>query len=47
VENKAIDFVIDGGKLKIMVDPNKDGQKLMVLELDLAEVPDEVIAAIK
>lgn len=46
-ENKAIDFVIDGGKLIIKADPNKDGQPVVTVIVDLAEVPDEIISAIK
>ena len=45
--NKAVKFEITDGKLIILVDPNKDGEVLMKLEVDLTEVPDEVISAFK
>ena len=46
-EKKAIDFKIEDAKLIIKVDPNKDGQAVVELNVDLAEVADEIIDAIK
>lgn len=46
-EKKAVVFKIDGGFFYISVDPNKDGQNVLELKVDLAEVPDEVISALK
>lgn len=47
MENKAFDFKVEGGKLLITIDPNKDGQPVMTLSVDIAEIPDEVISALK
>ena len=44
-ENQAVSFKIDDGKLNLTVDPNKDGQPLVTLSIDLKEVPDEVVDA--
>lgn len=46
-EHKAIDFKIEDGKLKIAVDPNQDGEPVLKVEVDLAELPDEVISAFR
>lgn len=46
-EKKSVVLKIDGGKLIIVVDPNKDGDALLVVSVDLAEVPDEVIEVFK
>ena len=46
-EAKKVDFKIEDNKLKISVDPNQDGEPVMSLVVDIAEVADEVIAAIK
>jgi len=46
-ENKAFDMKIEDGELRIVVDPNKDGTPVIKLQVDLAEVPDEVISALK
>lgn len=43
----AIEFKVEGGFLIVNVDPNKDGQNVIELKVDLAEVPDEVLSAIK
>ena len=40
-------FEFEDGKLFIMIDPNKDGQYLLKLEVDMTEIPDEVISAFK
>jgi hypothetical protein len=45
-EKKALDFKIDGGKFILSFDPNKDGQPVLSLSVDLVEVPDEVISLI-
>ena len=44
---KAVDFKFEGSKLLISVDPNKDGEAVLKLELDLSEVADEVLDALK
>jgi hypothetical protein len=44
MENKAVDFTFDGSKLMIVVDPNKDGEPVLRLEIELAEIPDEVMS---
>lgn len=41
--SKKLEMKVDGSKFLIMVDPNEDGDALIKLELDLAEVPDEVL----
>jgi hypothetical protein len=46
-EFKMIEFVIEDGKLIIGVDPNKDGQKVLEVTVDLAEVPDEILSVIQ
>ena len=47
VEKKMLDFKIEDGKLHLSVDPNKDGQPVVTLVVDMAEVPDEVLSAFK
>jgi hypothetical protein len=47
MEKKALEFKIDGGKLVISLDTNKDGEPVCTFAVDLAEVPDEVLAVIK
>jgi len=44
--DKAFDFKIEGGFLIITADPNKDGQNVLELKIDLTEVPDEVMSAL-
>lgn len=44
---KKIEFRIEGGMFIIEVDPNQDGQNVIEVKVDLAEVPDEVISALK
>ena len=46
-EKKAVEFKVEGGKFYIKVDPNKDGQPVLELFIDIAEVPDEVISLFK
>ena len=41
---KMIDMSIRDGKFHLSVDPNKDGEPVLVLALDLAEIPDEIIS---
>ena len=45
--NKAVSFEVVDGCLVIGVDPNRDGQAVVSLKVDLAEVPDEVAALFK
>jgi len=47
MEPKAIEFKIEDAKLIVIVDPNKDGQPVIHLSVDLAEVPDEIISALR
>lgn len=46
MEAKAVELKFEGSKLIVVVDPNKDGQAVLKLELELAEIPDEVLSAI-
>lgn len=46
-EGKVVDFIVEGSKFLIKVDPNQDGQALVKIELDLAEVPDELLSLFK
>ena len=41
-----IDFNFEDGKLILSVDPNKDGQPVVFLSVDVAEVPDEIVSAL-
>jgi hypothetical protein len=43
---KSVKFEFEGSKLVVVVDPNQDGQALLKLEIELAEIPDEVLAAL-
>jgi hypothetical protein len=43
----AVDFKFEGSKLVVNVDPNSDGQVVLSVTIDLAEVADEVLAALK
>ncbi len=45
--DKKIGFEFEGGKLIVKVDLNGDGEPVLKLELDLKEVPEEVVAAWK
>ncbi len=45
-EVKSVDYKFDGTKLIINVDPNKDGQSVITLTIEMAEIPDEVLSAI-
>ena len=44
MENKIVNFSIEDGKLCIAVDPNKDGQPVLEVKVDLAEAMDEISA---
>lgn len=46
-EKKAVSFKIVDSKLLVEVDPNKNGTPVIKLELDLVEVPSEIVAVIK
>jgi hypothetical protein len=46
MEKKAVEFKFEGAKLVIVVDPNKDGGAVLKVEVDLAEIPDEVFSVI-
>lgn len=46
-EKKTVTLEIADGKLLIIVDANKDGQAVLSVSVDLSEVADEVISAIK
>jgi len=41
-DGKAVSMKVEDGNLVIMVDPNKDGQAVIRLEISLLEVPDEL-----
>ena len=45
-ENKAVSFVFEGSKLIVSVDPNKDGEVVLRVEIDMAEIPDEVLSVL-
>jgi hypothetical protein len=44
--NQAVKFEFVGSKLLIAVDPNRDGGPVLKLEIDLMEIPDEVMSLI-
>jgi len=41
-ENKKVDFRFEGSTLIVAVDTNKDGQPVLELKFDMAEIPDEI-----
>ncbi len=45
--NQVVSTKIEDGKFKVQVDPNKDGQPVISLEIALEEIPDEVLSAFK
>lgn len=45
-EKKAVEIKFEGSKLVVVVDSNKDGQAIVKVEVELAEIPDEVLALI-
>lgn len=47
MENKKFDFKVEEGFLVITADPNQDGQPLVYIKIDIAEIPDEVLSALK
>jgi hypothetical protein len=46
MENQAVKFEFVGSKLLIAVDPNRDGGPVIKVEIDLMEIPDEVMSLI-
>ena len=42
--NKRIDFKVDGSSVKLEIDPNKDGEKLLNMKLSLKEAVQELFA---
>jgi len=46
MENKAVEMKFEGTKLIVNVDPNKDGGPVIVVMVDLMEIPDEVMSVI-
>jgi hypothetical protein len=46
MENQAVKFEFEGSKLLIAVDPNRDGGPVVKVEIDLMEIPDEVMSLI-
>lgn len=45
--NPQFDLKFEGAKAVITIDPNKDGQPLLKVELDLLQIPAEVKELIK
>jgi len=43
-DGKIVEFGVLGTKFWVAVDPNDDGEALISIEIDLAEVPDELLA---
>jgi len=43
-ENKPYSFRFEGSMLIIEVDPNQDGEVVLRVEVNLAEIPDEVLS---
>lgn len=44
MDEKAVKFEFEGSTLRIILDPNKDGEPLMRIEIDMAEIPDEIVS---
>lgn len=42
-----VDYSFEGTKLIVTVDPNKDGQAVVSVTIDLSEVADELLGALK
>ena len=40
--DKAVDFKFEGSTLIIALDFNKDGQPVVEVKIDMAEIPDEI-----
>ena len=47
MEGKVVAFKMEGSKLVLQIDSNKDGQPLMTLTLELSEVADELFSLLK
>jgi hypothetical protein len=45
-EKKVVSYKVEGSKLIIEVDPNKDGQSVLKLELDALEAFNEIGSAL-
>jgi len=46
-EKKMLDFKYKDGKMIISIDPNRDGEPVVFLSVDIKEVPDEIVSAFK
>lgn len=44
---KVVKYVVEGTKLIVTVDPNKDGAPVLKLELSITEVFNEILSAIQ
>lgn len=45
-EGKAFEWLFEGSSLVIKIDPNKDGEPVAEIKLNLSEVPDEILSVI-
>lgn len=45
-EKKAVTFKVENNQLVISVDPNKDGEAVISVVVNIAEIPDEVASAL-
>lgn len=43
IDGKIVTLALENGMLAITVDPNKDGQALLKVLIDILEVPDELV----
>jgi hypothetical protein len=46
-DGKIVSLSVDEGYLVIKVDANKDGEAVLVVKVNLLEVPDEIMSALK
>jgi hypothetical protein len=46
MENKSVEMKFEGTKMIVNVDPNKDGGPVLVVMIDLMEIPDEVMSLV-
>lgn len=46
-DGQIVTFALDGSNFVLVVDPNKDGQALLRIEIDITEVPDELVSLLK
>lgn len=46
-DKKVVSLEIKDGKLVIVVDANKDGQAVLTVAVDLSEVADELLQALR